>query len=316
MINLDDRLIKETLPEIKPNALAVLLVVSIHLNKESGVCFPSHDRIMKLTGLGSESVYSALKVLKNAGLLVSTQSVDTKSKTFGRRLFKVNTDLIGVFVTAKNANILPEAEPLTAFPYTAQPHTALPHAENHETYLLNEVERLNKLELINKQQQREAKSAAAGSIHSTLYDPSTPGVVLHESFQLEERNSTNDLVPRRAENSATAPRPWASFDIDEQAEILKNDYTCIERFARDLKCTIERATEKIVPTVDEFVFDQKANTYNYNNTREFRTHFFNWLPRKIAVKRAANTTATNANGYNSNNTQSVLPKALQNQVGK
>lgn len=316
MINLDDRLIKETLPEIKPNALAVLLVVSIHLNKESGVCFPSHDRIMKLTGLGSESVYSALKVLKNAGLLVSTQSIDTKSKTFGRRLFKVNTDLIGVFVTAKNANILPEEEPLTAFPYTAQPHTALPHAENHETYLLNEVERLNKLELINKQQQQAKSDAASGSIHSTLYDPSTPGVVLHESFQLEERSSTNDLVPRRAENSATAPRPWASFDIDEQAENLKYDFQCIERFARDLKCTLEVATEKLPPAVDEFVFDQKTNTYNYNNTRDFRKHFFNWLPLRTKSKRAANTTATNANGYNSNNTQSALPKALQNQVGK
>lgn len=159
-------------------------------------------------------------------------------------------------------------------------------------------------------------AAAAGSIHSTLYDPSTPGVVLHESFHLEERNSKNDLVPRRAENSAPAPRPWASFDIDEQAENLKYDFQCIERFARDLKCSLEVATEKMPPAVDEFVFDQKANTYNYNNTRDFRTHFFNWLPLRTKSKRAANTTATNANGYNSNNTQSVLPKALQNQVGK
>ena len=102
MLNIDDRLIKETLPVIKPNGLAVLMVISIHLNKESGTCFPSHDRLMKMTGLGSESVYNALKALKKEGLLISSQSIDSKHKTFSRRTFKVNTDYIGGFVSAKN----------------------------------------------------------------------------------------------------------------------------------------------------------------------------------------------------------------------
>jgi len=91
MINLDDRLIKEVSPKIKPNALSVLLAIAIHLNKQSGRCFPSHRRLMDLTGLGRDAVYVALEVLKSEGLLKSFQSVDSKTKTFGRRTFTVST---------------------------------------------------------------------------------------------------------------------------------------------------------------------------------------------------------------------------------
>ncbi len=181
MLNIDDRLIKETLPVIKPNGLAVLMVISIHLNKESGVCFPSHDRLMKMTGLGSESVYNALKALKKQGLLISSQSIDSKHKTFSRRTFKVNTDYIGIFVTAKNAPAL-EVEPLADLPYTAEPDAVEPDAANHETYLLNESQRLNELEQLNKGGEStpapaESENLKAEEVNRGMYAPDAEAAV-------------------------------------------------------------------------------------------------------------------------------------------
>lgn len=274
MLNIDDRLIKETLPAIKPNGLAVLLVISIHLNKESGTCFPSHERLMKMTGLGSESVYNALKALKKEGLLISSQSIDSKHKTFSRRTFKVNTDYIGIFVSAKNAPEL-ESEPLTDLPDAAMPHAVEPDAANHETYLLNESEQLNELEQLNN------NNAAEFLIKSTT---EIPGVTMVEKVKVEaekEKTPPNSAPPPKKENA------WQAFDIDTAAASLKEDYTAAERFARDLSCSLQIAKEKLGPAIDEFVFDQKTVCNAYPNDREFRKHFFNWLPAKVKAKLAA-----------------------------
>ena len=77
------------------------------------------------------------------------------------------------------------------------------------------------------------------------------------------------------------------FDIDLEAAILKEDFRCHERFASVFSCDVATASQKIRGAVDEFVLDQKAVTYNYNSTKDFRSHFFNWLPKKAMVKRAA-----------------------------
>lgn len=212
MLNIDDRLIKETLPAIKPNGLAVLMVISIHLNKESGTCFPSHKRLMDMTGLGSESVYNALKVLKKEGLLISSQSIDSKHKTFSRRTFQINTDYIGIFVSAKNAPAL-EVEPLTDFPDAVEPDAVEPDAANHETYLLNESKQLNELEQLNKVGESTPAPAesetlkaeevkrmvvappaeAAAPTHTvTTIDPSEPGLKVVSPFTMPRRVETVD----------------------------------------------------------------------------------------------------------------------------
>ena len=149
MLNIDDRLIKEVAPKIKPNALAVLLAIAIHLNKRNGTCFPSIERLMKLTGMGRDAIYNALNVLKSEGLLTVTQTIDKEKKTFGRRLFKVSTRFISIFITAEDAEPLPE-NPYTAFPYTADPDTA-----NQEAYLINEGEQLNEVEQLNEGERGE-----------------------------------------------------------------------------------------------------------------------------------------------------------------
>lgn len=126
MINIDDRLIKEISPKIGANALSVLLAIAIHLNQKTGRCFPSHERLMELTGMGKNAVYGALKVLKNNNLLSSEQSVNTNTNRFGRRFFRVTTRFIKIFVDAE------DMEPL---PYFREPEFRQP--ENRETEQIN-----------------------------------------------------------------------------------------------------------------------------------------------------------------------------------
>ena len=160
MLNIDDRLIKEISPKIKPNALSVLLAISIHLNKSNGTCFPSHQRLMQLTGMTRGSVYAAMEVLKKNGLLKTEQSIDTKAKTFGRRTFRVTTKLIKVFVDAE------DMEPLPVSPYTAPPDTVQPHTVESETQLLNQSEQINQLEQLNKEGERTPTAPNPSNLQS------------------------------------------------------------------------------------------------------------------------------------------------------
>ena len=155
MLNIDDRLIKEVSPKIGPNALSTLLAIAIHLNHKTERCFPSHFRLMELTGLGKNSLYDALKVLKDAKLLLSEQRIDSKKKQFGRRVFRLNTDLIGVFIPAADVEPLPESrEPESREPESREPESREP--ENRETQLINEVKPINEVELINNVGERNA----------------------------------------------------------------------------------------------------------------------------------------------------------------
>jgi hypothetical protein len=245
MINIDDRLIKETLPKIKPNGLAVLLAISIHLNKESGTCFPSHDRLMKLTGLGSDSVYNALSVLKKEGLLVSIQAIDSKNKTFSRRTFRIETDFIGVFVTAKNAAPLPE--PLRDLPDTAKPDAVEPDAANHETYLLNESQQLNELEQLNN-----------GGVHA----PAPVEIPTVKAYEVKR-----GLVPPPAESAAAAtaltydqyPNPRNSQQLKEA---MRNYFVANPREWQDGVLEQSRATnwppEKIQDCITAFCAHQEG----------------------------------------------------------
>jgi hypothetical protein len=137
MLNIDDRLIKEVSPKIGPNALSTLLAISIHLNQKTGSCFPSHEKLMELTGMGRDAVYKALAVLKEHKILVAKQAINSKEKTFGRRSFKVQTRYIHVFIAASDVQPLPEnpdtANPDTANQETKQISNTLEQISNKET---------------------------------------------------------------------------------------------------------------------------------------------------------------------------------------
>ena len=139
MLNIDDRLIKDVSPKIKPNALSVLLAIAIHLNQKTNRCFPSHHRLMQLTGMGRDAVYKALSTLQKEGLLKSEQRINSAKKTFSNRVFRVSTRFIQVFVSAE------DMEPLPENPYTENPYT-----ENPETEQINEGEQINESQQINE----------------------------------------------------------------------------------------------------------------------------------------------------------------------
>ena len=105
--------------------------------------------------------------------------------------------------------------------------------------------------------------------------------------QFEEKPLlAKDSGPAAAAPQTPAPHPFQSFDIDRAAESLTADPLCIDRFGRTLACSLDVAAAKHPAAVIEFVADQKAVGYTYNNDRDFRSHYFNWLPLRVAKKRA------------------------------
>ena len=105
--------------------------------------------------------------------------------------------------------------------------------------------------------------------------------------QFEEKHLlAKDSGPAAAAPQTPAPHPFQSFDIDRAAESLTADPLCVDRFGRTLACSSETAAAKHPAAVIEFVADQKAVGYTYNNDRDFRSHYFNWLPLRVAKKRA------------------------------
>jgi hypothetical protein len=123
MINLDDRIFKEGIvAKIKPNAFTVLLAIATHLGKDD-TCFPSNKRLEEITGLGREAVQNAKKTLEKFGLIKYGQIKKEGSK-FSHTEYTVNTDLISVFVPAKNT------KPLTGQPSPGEPLTGEPESGN------------------------------------------------------------------------------------------------------------------------------------------------------------------------------------------
>ena len=172
---------------------------------------------MTLTGLKKDSVYSALKILKDEGLLTSHQSIDTKTKKFGQRTFKVSTRFISIFVAAE------DAEPLAEIPEAALSDTAGPDTAKSETQRLNESQHLNNSEQLNKEGE------------GTLTPAPNPS-------NLQSQKNESGLVSPPAENPETvkaeippskkvAPKKDSPGDEDAFAQWLPSLHTAMENNA-------------------------------------------------------------------------------------
>ena len=149
--------------------------------------------------------------------------------------------------------------------------------------------------------------------------PSTvSGTEIQSKYTFKEKEEeesaqggNQDLQPSEQKekiNPPVAPPPpdkkeseFTIFDIDRAAAEMTKDFRCVERFAREFKCSIETATEKHPKAVEEFLEDQKTVGTIYHADRQFRSHYFSWLPKRAAAKLAekrkqqeqnTNTTAT------------------------
>ena len=208
MLNIDDRLIKEVSPKIGANALSVLLAIAIHLNQKTNRCFPSHDTLMRLTGLGRDAVYSALSKLKTEGLLKSEQGINSDKKTFSRRIFRVSTRFIQVFIYAE------DAEPLTENPYTGEPEAAEPYTANPETYLIKNTKQINKNKQINKSKEKEAPQAAVTTFTPNQISETAVTVVDHEVFTLEAGFQENTPIPAGPLKENPASQDAGAFEAN------------------------------------------------------------------------------------------------------
>lgn len=266
MINIDDRFIRNVSPVIKPNALSVLLAIATHINKEDN-CFPSHDRLMKLTGLGRDAVYAALSVLKEKGLLKSHQEINSKKKLFGKRTFTIETTLIGFYLPANKAKPLTE-KPDTELPHTDEPDTAIP-----ETKVLTTSEVLTSNEVLTKEEEEKPNAI------SQTTTPSLP-----ETFPLEEKEKKAPPVP-------VAP-PAAAQRYDHQvfpnaqrqepfsletgiAEIRANPFMR-ESFSKARRVPAELFESYLT----EFGLEQAAVGATHHNLADFRKHFLNYSAKR------------------------------------
>ncbi len=91
MINVDDRLITDVLPEIKPNAFAVLMAIAKHLGRNNS-CWPNQQTLQKITGLGRDAVMAALKTLYNSNLLIKQERPGYSN------IYTINTEYISISV--------------------------------------------------------------------------------------------------------------------------------------------------------------------------------------------------------------------------
>lgn len=147
MLNVDDRLIKEVLPRIGPNAFAVLMAIAVHMDATGKDSFPSNKRLTALTGIGRDGLYAAFAVLKKHRLFSVEQEKAQRGK-FGKRTIFITTDLIAFWVPAKSApfTVGPHTDEEIPEPFTPEPCAVEPCTANPAHNTLNNKELINNKE--------------------------------------------------------------------------------------------------------------------------------------------------------------------------
>lgn len=111
-----------------------------------------------------------------------------------------------------------------------------------------------------------------------------------------ETSDLREEIPPTPPSSAAPPAPpapggWKPFDIVAEGEAIKTAPNIPILFAREAKITsADEAAARLPKAVDVFVQEQIALSSQYNNTREFRRHFINWVGR-VTERGSTSTTA-------------------------
>lgn len=160
----------------------------------------------------------------------------------------------------------------------------------------------------NKEVNKQQKKA---KIDVAVFDPEVNALII-DSIPLEEKKKNPSPVPPPPSQPAESfARRYDAFDIDVDAARLKEDQLCRDRFGRDLHINLEKANADFPRFVDEFVTDQKTTTFNYQSTKDFRAHFFNWILKAPKAKQAANASKE---GNPTRNAQQTPPPNYQTQT--
>jgi len=164
MININDKLIREDLPKIGVDALAVLLCITTHFNRLK-VAWPGVDRLRAMTGLSKERAYNAIRTLQDNAYIERWQ--ENKDGKFGRIKYRLTTDYIGVYMGVSSFEM--EELPLAGFPEHGKPDYGNADYGNTEHLSINEKEVINELKLIN-----EREESAPAEKTQTAFDMFAP----------------------------------------------------------------------------------------------------------------------------------------------
>jgi hypothetical protein len=152
MININDKLIREDLPKIGVDALAVLLCITTHFNRLK-IAWPGVDRLRAMTGLSKERTYNAIRTLQDSGYIERWQ--ENKDGKFGKIKYRLTTDYIGVYMGVSSFEM--EELPLAGIPEHGKPDYGFPDYGNTACLSINKGEVINEIKVINE---REGKQAA------------------------------------------------------------------------------------------------------------------------------------------------------------
>ena len=141
MINIDTRL----LPQVTPDQLFLLCHIVNFMN-ENRMCFPSNKKLIEQSG------FSDSKILRVKNELVTRKIISVKQRfradgSQTSNLYKITTELIGVFVTGKNMSNL-DTSPFTdeeggifthegGTPSPMKPLEVLPNSSINQNKVLN-----------------------------------------------------------------------------------------------------------------------------------------------------------------------------------
>jgi len=221
---------------------------------------------MELTGMSKNTVYDALKRLKQFGLLVSEQRIDSEKGHFGKRTFRLTTRFISIFIAAEDAEPLPEQEQDTdRFPKNRLPVSRLPENRLPENW---ETQRLNKEEQINKENELENGTGERARENEP------------ETFDLEAEKNTPTPIPPTPSPAAPSWRDRPRTDTPAQmSDDLRRFYMA---YQEDWKEMLDESGAKYPAAelrgiITAFCAYQIENNRTANTYRQTHAALQRWL---------------------------------------
>lgn len=228
MINVNDKLIKEDLAKMKPNAFAVLMAITCHINR-TNTAFPSLNRLKTLTGLGRDSVYAGVQKLIELGYLTRVQQ--NQNGEFGKTIYKVTTKYLSVWVGVDDVEMESNDKKLNQ-PFTEIADTVLPDTENKEQKQLTTIEVLINNEVV------AANASKQTPIEKIEFDKA-----------IRKKEFETSLVPFLGKYDKTMLRDFADYWTENNYGKKKMRFENEQFFdiSRRLATWYKRSKEKIAP---------------------------------------------------------------------
>lgn len=146
-------------------------------------------------------------------------------------------------------------------------------------------------------------------IDVAVFDPEVNALIV-DSVEFKA-----DAFPPTPIAPTPAPRRFEPFDIDQEERMFLGAEDAMERYARETGTPRDKMYFGFQDAVKAFTADQKTTGYNYNNSIDYRKHFFNLVRRKAEIARNGQRVQPGPAQQN-RPAPSALPLSLQTMIGK